>query len=237
MGEAFIVRRGGGSSSEGFAAISVTYPAGSMCTCSNGQKTLKAKDTSGSWLFVVPVSGEWTVTLTQGDRTVSQMVSISEYGQVEQITLSYTLWLFKDGDPCTVDTGGWGSRSAGYTVNGGIQTAVNDDSCKVESDRLVMKGVANQYWGIGGTYNKINLTLYNTLYFSISTITSTDVIMMGAINQRDLFSGNGATSHFNAWISPRTSGIFSVDISGLNGEFYIAVVTNREIRFDKIWLE
>ena len=40
MGEAFITRRGGGTP---YAVIGVTYPSGSVCTCSNGSVTLTAK--------------------------------------------------------------------------------------------------------------------------------------------------------------------------------------------------
>ena len=105
---------GGG---DAYAAISVTYPAGSVCTCSQmGQDTLTAGDTSGTWLFVVPVGGEWTVTATQGDSTSSQMVSISEYGQIEHVTLLYRLWLYRDGDQCSDITGGW--TSIDYTFAG-----------------------------------------------------------------------------------------------------------------------
>lgn len=105
-----------GGGGDAYAAISVAYPAGSICTCSQtGQDTLTAGDTSGVWLFVVPVGGTWTVTATQGDKTASQMVNISEHGQIEHITLLYRLWLFKDGDQCTDITGGW--TSSGYTFS------------------------------------------------------------------------------------------------------------------------
>ena len=37
-----------------FAVIGVTYPAGSVCTCSDGIKTLKLKDTGGQDFFLIP---------------------------------------------------------------------------------------------------------------------------------------------------------------------------------------
>ena len=61
-----------------FAAIGVTYPAGSTLTCTNGTKTLTAKNTSGQWVFAIPEAGTWTVTATQGPNTKSQSVSILE---------------------------------------------------------------------------------------------------------------------------------------------------------------
>ena len=58
MGEAFITRRGGGIP---YAVIGVTYPSGSVCTCTSGTLTLTAKDTSGKAMFIIPSAGTWTV--------------------------------------------------------------------------------------------------------------------------------------------------------------------------------
>lgn len=79
-----------------FAVIAVTYPEGNICTCSDGTKTMKAKDTSGKALFNVTV-GEWTVTATDGSSTASQAVSITTDGQSESVKLSYSLHLFELG--------------------------------------------------------------------------------------------------------------------------------------------
>lgn len=48
------------------ATISVTYPAGSICTCTDGTTTLTAPDTSGKWDCVVPNVGLWIVSLDSG---------------------------------------------------------------------------------------------------------------------------------------------------------------------------
>lgn len=77
-----------------FAAIGVTYPAGSVVTCTNGTKTLTAKNTSGQWVFAIPEAGTWTVKATSGSNTKSQSVSITSEGQFEQIALSFELVLF-----------------------------------------------------------------------------------------------------------------------------------------------
>ena len=69
------------------AVIAVTYPEGNICTCSNGTKTLKARDTNGKALFNVTV-GEWTVSCTDGSRTKSASVSITADGQSESVALS-----------------------------------------------------------------------------------------------------------------------------------------------------
>lgn len=91
-----------------YAVIGVTYPTGSTCTCTDGAKTLTAKDTTGRALFVIPSAGTWTVTAVSGDKTASKAVSITTEGQVEVVTLTYELYIFKSGSGLT----------AGYSVAG-----------------------------------------------------------------------------------------------------------------------
>lgn len=87
----------GGGSGKLFAAIGVTYPAGSTLTCTNGTKTLTAKTTSGQWVFAIPEAGTWTVTATDGTNTKSQSVEITAEGQSVSVTLSYALILYDNG--------------------------------------------------------------------------------------------------------------------------------------------
>lgn len=54
-----------------YAAIRVTYKAGETCTCTNGTRTLTAKNTSGVWLFAVPSAGTWTVKAGSKTKDVS----------------------------------------------------------------------------------------------------------------------------------------------------------------------
>jgi hypothetical protein len=91
-----------------YAIIGVTYPAGSTCTCTNGSKTLTAKDTTGKALFVIPSAGTWTVTAVSGSKSKSKAVSITAEGQIETVTLTYELYIFKSGSGLT----------SGYSVNG-----------------------------------------------------------------------------------------------------------------------
>ena len=100
MGEAFITRRGG-SSAKVYAVIGVTYPTGSTCTCTDGVKTLTAKDTSGKAIFVIPSTGTWTVTAVSGSKSTSKTVSITAEGQVEIVELTYGLYIFKNGSGLT----------------------------------------------------------------------------------------------------------------------------------------
>ena len=78
-----------GVSSKPYAVIGVTYPSGSTCTCTNGNKTLTAKDTSGKAIFVIPSAGTWTVKAVSGSKSTSKTVSITAEGQVATVTLAY----------------------------------------------------------------------------------------------------------------------------------------------------
>ena len=91
-----------------YAVIGVTYPSGSTCTCTNGSKTLTAKDTSGKAIFVIPSAGTWTVKAVKGSKSKSKAVSITAEGQVATVTLTYELYIFKSGSGLT----------AGYSVAG-----------------------------------------------------------------------------------------------------------------------
>lgn len=96
----------GSASGEIYSVIAVTYPAGSVCTCSDGTTTLTVRDTSGKALFNVS-TGTWTVTATDGNKTKDTTVDITTEGQVESVTLRYELVLYNDGDQCESVTGGW----------------------------------------------------------------------------------------------------------------------------------
>lgn len=93
-----------------FAAyINVTYPAGSTCTCSDGSTTFTATSTSGSYQFVVPNTGTWTVNCTDGSQSASASVSITADEQTKSVALSYfaaTINVtFPAGSTCTCSNG------------------------------------------------------------------------------------------------------------------------------------
>jgi len=76
----------GGALAKAFAAIAAAYPAGSACTCTNGTKTLKAKDTSGQVLFLIPSAGRWTVSYRADGKSDSRELEITSYGQLEKVS-------------------------------------------------------------------------------------------------------------------------------------------------------
>ena len=70
-----------GNSYEVYAFIRATYPAGSVCTCSNGSVTLYAEDTSGSYAFGVPSAGVWQIACAgYTPRSVTVSAEGASYG-------------------------------------------------------------------------------------------------------------------------------------------------------------
>lgn len=179
MGEAFITRRGGGIP---YAIIGVTYPSGSTCTCTNGTRTLTAKDTTGKALFVIPAAGTWTVKAVSGSKTASKAVSITAEGQVETVKLAYALILF-DGTDNTDVTGGLKLQVGTY------------DSAVVSSAPISGGKITFNKTGYVGVYpaKKADITNYSTLrvelnfpvdslYVARAGIISTDATPQEAIN-------------------------------------------------------
>lgn len=209
----------GSASGEIYSVIAVTYPEGSVCTCTNGTKTLTAKDTSGKALFNV-TGGEWTVSCTDGTRTASKAVSITTEGQSESVNLSYIPHLYLAGDQ---DTGfvpiGWAHENGGYK---------GEPTIKYNTDSVVFTSQSPSGWGgsAGVVYfpNKIDLTDLTTL--------RANATLKGALNPDNRPEGlyiwkevgKGyyvdkavASALFNG-VGTKT---LSINVSNLSGEYYI----------------
>lgn len=160
-----------------FAVISVTYPAGSVCTCTKGTKSYKAKNTSGLALFAVPEAGDWTVSCTDGTKTASTTVTVSAEGEAVNVKLTYGLRLFDNGDECTDTTGGW--TNTGYTYDALLATPP-----EISDGRIQLYGKAAGNTGIG-TAQSIDLTGYSKL-----------------VIDRDVLSTYSAYSAGQMWLLP-----------------------------------
>lgn len=108
-----------------FAAIGVTYPEGSTLTCTDGTKTLKAKTTTGQWVFSIPYAGTWTVTATDGTNTKSESVEITAEGQFESVVLSYRKYIFSYESGFAEGFSGWQHGYAGGTTRNKAATATD----------------------------------------------------------------------------------------------------------------
>lgn len=212
MGEAFITRRGGGIP---YAIIGVTYPAGSVCTCTNGTRTLTAKDTSGKAMFVIPSAGTWTVKAVSGDKTASSAVEITAEGQIETMVLVHDLILF-DGTDNTA-------------VTGGLKLQVGNGGSAVVTNAPIADGKIAFYKSAAfvGVYpaNKADITKYSTLYVdlhcgaSLQYVACAGIIHSWASIKEAMDSGASGASYFAArqdFVKGENS--LAIPVDSLSGE-------------------
>lgn len=196
-----------GGGGKPYAVIGVTYPAGSICTCSNGSKTLTAKDTSGTAMFTIPEAGTWTVTAVSGDKSASKAVEITAEGQVESVVLGYRFYLFNNGYSNAALTGNYKKDgNTLLTVNAKITLTPNPD---------------NNVGGMTGFTNVVDMTNYSTLCFEVSKNTTTNGAQFGVFPNVAVSAAGKAIAQT---ISKQT-GTISVDISALKNQGYIGVNT------------
>ena len=208
------------------AVIAVTYPEGSVCTCSNGTKTLKSRDTSGKALFNVS-TGTWTVTATDGNKTKDATVDITTEGQSESVTLKYELVLYDAGDQYTAVTGGWSSSHAGYdSAASGGSTSFNTSSMTLN--------VGYHKDACLSTANTINTSGYSTINFTISQFSDPNSYGDSYVG---LTTNRSAVPSYVAKKSAAT-GTISVSISNAQGSYYAAVsgTGSQTFTITKVWL-
>ena len=200
------------------AVIAVTYPDGSICTCSNGTKTLKARGTSGKALFNVPV-GEWTVSATDGSQTTSNTVSITAEGQIINVELKYIPWLYKDGDECVNITGGWVET---------YQAGLGGGTFKKENTYLFYDTGASQT-ADGATKNKINVTKFNELVVEVTDAHFTPGLQYSywAIQLTAALDPMPP----GVAVTTTTNNSAILDISGISGDYHVNVSAGNGCQF------
>lgn len=193
------------------ATINITYPAGSACTCSDGTTTLSAPDTSGTWACIVPNTGTWTASCTNGEDSTSKAVAITADGQTEIVVLSYTLVLYeKNGE--TVD---WSYKAYDYGV----------PSVNMTLDTLQSQyGEGNARRPTLYTTVKHDISSYDTLYGSFD-MTGSGSLYLGILSSPP---ATGCDSVEKVGFASYASGNggkvdLTLDISSFTGEYYIAV--------------
>ena len=223
----------GGGIGKLFAVIAVTYPAGSVCTCSNGTKTLKARDTSGKALFNVTV-GEWTVSCTDGSSTVSKSVTITATGQVESVKLSYDLILYDSGEEYSDITGGWSGFACYSGTSKGTFTK-NSSSIYIKSNGS--KGAQSI---AAAPANKIDITDISTLKVNVTSFNvqseSRTFFVLSSSRDTSSISNSVATKEIKG------TGETALDVSGLSGSYYVLVYTRAvdgantyELTFNRVY--
>lgn len=202
------------------AGINISYPAGSILTCTDGSTTLTAGNTTGSWYFTIPNAGNWTVTATSGSNSASQTVAITADGQIEQVMLIYEEYLVEDGKLKTTLNK--------YSSSGAYLAVIESDSGYVH-----LYGAADGYhaW-----YAETDLTKYNTMHME-----TTDTEGGADYSSLCVWPSSISNPMYNnasARIAMAGTGTVSLDISSLNGTYFVGVTnaTGRRIKIVNWWV-
>lgn len=193
-----------GSALKAFAIIGVTYPTGSVCTCTDGTKTLTLKDTSGLGIFLIPYAATWTVSCTDGTKTANQEVSITAEGQSESVTLTYELVLFdKDAGINRTDLTGGFELYDGYV---GFNKSLDSTGG----------------YGIMSGSKVADIANHSTLVVETGDITAPLGAYMG-IASNTASAPKHVYSAMTAKVSISSNGIYNLDISSITSSAYIAL--------------
>ena len=222
-----------------YAIIGVTYPAGSICTCSNGSKTLTTKDTSGKTMFIIPYAGTWTVTAVSGSKSKSKAVSITAEGQVEVVTLIFETILWEAGsDQNTSLTGGFSANDSNYVKVGGSTVTI--------TGHATYFGEGSTNWSYGGNfYTKKKVTKGKFEYFCANIITNTGTnagnkAWLYAANQYN-FTDKNTIARLEIPVTTGETGVFRMPLTGVTSAVFgirvYGFMDEQKIVTDKIWFE
>lgn len=235
MGKGIIAIKGSGGGGKLYAAIDVEFPVGSVCTCSKGSKTLRASKTDGNWIFAVPEAGEWTVSITNGSKSKSKIVNITEQYQLEEVKLTYELVLFDSGSKVE-----WGSivQYSGYD-NVSI-------SNKITCGRVSNVSLRNT-GALAYTTANISLEGYSKLKVRFTSLSG----ISAHIGVADMSNPSSKVT-YSTWAASQacsvanfgSGGVAELDISSLSNSLSVVLgfssVTNEtgsNCEVDKVWLE
>jgi len=224
MGEAYICRRGGGSSEvavSSYGIICAVIPAGSSCSCIQGEMRLSVENTTGLVAFAVPDSGLWTVTISDGTKSKSGTVSIFSVGEIKTIRLDYS-----ETPPAPeIET------KTLLSPEDGLASGCSVSGNAVFNGRTIREREGGGFW----LSPAVNLSNYTTLtvsgtarvvsygYSRISVDTTTEGVFN--IAQRP--------ARFVEWTGmPNADYTVTINVAALNGSYYIgstSVGNNLEI--------
>ena len=237
---------GGGVIAKGF--IQTTYPEGSICTCSNGTRTLKARDTSGYMMFILPAIGTWTVTATDPadpTNTDSETVEITKEGQNESVELYYRLYFYKEGDQCVDITGGWNSN---ITVKKfGTVSMSKIAPTFAETAMILDLTSAGTYDYVPVSSGLVDLTQIDTIYaeYDVPVKAYSAKLLVSSTTTFALVDGSEAAAKIEFDINAGDDYTLMLDVSALTGEYYIVAFSYRgesidakgKIQINNIWGE
>lgn len=226
----------GGGGQKVVASITVSYPAGSTCTCTLGSKVLTAKDTSGKWVFGLPSIGDWVLKYTNDSASISKTVSITSEGQAQTVVMNALL--YSAGNEFTALTGGW--ESFNPTIYALGEATKNSNNLYLKA-----KYQYDGWYSIAfGTKNKIDLSKFSTLHLNVTATTGVNsgdtCAQMGLCSVKDKTVYSSPVAKVNL---PTSAGAATLDVSSYTGSYYVFFLagnrsnnTDRTVTTNKIWL-
>lgn len=191
--------------------------------------------------------GMWTVTATDGTQTVTQDVLVDVVTQYE-IEMYYTYWLYKDGNEYEARTGGWDADNPKAAGASGEFRDWSFVAPQFGEDSIVIRtGSSGTSTYLSAAYCKtpIDITNWNKLKAVVDYNNPA-----GGNNGYSFTFGVGSTHpriyvpdtvgfYFNANVGSATDATIVVDISSLQGLFYVqaSVLRRGELTLKKVWLE
>ena len=205
-----------------YAAIAVTYPSGSICTCNSKA----AKDTTGYALFPVE-PGTYTIECHTSDNSKNKSTSVTitenDKGKYKSVTLSYESVLFDNGTYAS-ETGGWS----------GIYG-------KVLQSSTTCNNMDGEYQWTCQTNNPVDLTGYSNLYVQVASVSESYYFTC------EFGVGASRTSH-KAKFDIRAVTTYSLPIDRYNEALYLSLYHggaaqqnggingNTTVQISKVWL-
>ena len=205
--------------------IVVSYPVGSICTCTNEYDTVTytAKDTSGACVFNIMSLGTWTVSCTTGGSdpsTTSANVVIDKWWQTKNVALSYEAILIESGIPqVEFVVSQYGTLTPGS-----------------QSQAYATFSTSGNYAVIARTKDKIDITSFDTLTMTLDAsnanycyINTDNCPVIGiASNVPEIGASSATLDSVDAVENISTAyywtgGTTQLDLSGYTGEKYVFV--------------
>ena len=222
------------------AYITVVYTPGSVCSCSDGETLYHALDTSGSYTFLIPHTGTWTVECQNDAGEIrTSTIQITEDGQHENVELSYALYLYNSGNEYDSITGGWTATSTRSTASNSARTPT------LTKSNVLSISLSSSYGTYRGSVapanNYFDLTNYSKLIIETTSTTTGLITVVFTTSNSDGYNNNMLAS---ISLQNTAAGIHTLDIAEINRSCYlfISVETNSSNRntstnIGKVYLE
>ena len=216
MSKVFNMVGGGGKNISSIIITGLESTDTVTCTKDGKSYTATWDSTAQHWEIVGLPLGTFTVTATNGTKTITETVLIDING-VYEIEMYFKLWLYRDGDECESVTGGWEATGTGTVTKNDTYMSIvsksDDTTTTVKTvNELSLEGYTKLFIDAYGTrtsypsvYN-IEVKLGDTIILQSFTYnqgrhTESVDLSLGGTQKLSLGSGNGRTSNiYNVWL-------------------------------------